>query len=117
MDTPWSRARKARHLQQEESLNQLQGGRKTPGSGRIWRFPRDGRLWDFLIEARTTIKESYRIQKHEFLQMKQEAITTPPGLMPGMQIDLQDLKLIVIELHVFQDMCARLVALEESDEG
>jgi len=115
METPWSRAKKLRSTLQEEKLGKLPGGRQHPGSGRFWRFHRDGRLHDFLIEARTNEKptvDTYRISRKEFLRIKQEALQTPPGLLPGMQIQIQDLNLIVIELQVFQDMIVRLITYE-----
>jgi hypothetical protein len=55
---------------------------------------------------------SYRIEKKEFLQIRKQAFQTPPGLLPGMQIDIQDLQLIAIELGAFQDLNVRCMELE-----
>jgi hypothetical protein len=104
LETPWTRARKKRHIAQEEGIGKLPGGVKTPGSGRIWRFKRDNRLWHFLIEARTTTKPSYTVSKEEFLKIEREGRQTPPGFLPGMQVDIQNLQLIVIRLEHFQEL-------------
>jgi hypothetical protein len=117
LEPPWKDKAKPRHQRQEERLGRS-GGVTHPASGRIWRFKRDGRLFDFLVEARTTEKGSYSISYNEWLTIKKEALMTPPGLMPGMQIDIQDVSLMVIELPVFQEFFNLLVALlEERDSG
>jgi len=87
-------------------------------SGRIWRFKRDGRIHDFLIEARTNEKpgaKSYRIEKAEFLELRREALTQPGGMKPGMQVTIDDLDLMVIELSVFTEMYNHLLMLAERD--
>jgi hypothetical protein len=116
MDTPWSRARKLRSVEQEKRLGSLPGGRTGVNSGRHWRWPRDGRIYDFLIEARTNHKpgmKSYRIEKQEWLDLKKQALHEPGGMKPAMQITMDDVDLIVIELRDFNDMMAKLVALEK----
>lgn len=82
----------------------MEGGEKSVNSGRFWRWKRDGKLWEFLIEARTTEHNSYSIQRDEFLAIEREAQQTPPGLLPGMQIDIRNLSLMVIRLNDFQQM-------------
>lgn len=117
METPWTRARKLRSQLQEERLNTLPGGQKSVNSGRFWRWPRDGRIYDFLIEARTNEKpgtKGYRIDKQEFLDLKRQAIREPGGMLPAMQITMDELDLIVIELNTFHDMLARL--MQEPDK-
>lgn len=90
----------------------MEGGEKGVNSGRTsWRWKRDGKLREFLIEARTTDAGSYSISKKEFLHIKREALKTPPGLLPGMQIDIQELQLLAIEVTAFEDLFAELVAL------
>lgn len=112
METPWSRVRKGRSQAQEERIGRLPGGSKQVNSGRMWRWKRDGILHEFLIEARTTNKGSYRIEREEFLDIRKQALQTPPGLLPGMQIEIQDLDLMVMELEAFQDLYLRLIELE-----
>lgn len=112
METPWTRARKTKSELQEQRIGQMEGGKKQNNSGRIWRWKRDNVLHSFLIEARTTTDGSYRIDKKEFLQIRRQAFQTPPGLLPGMQIDIQELQLITIELGPFQDLNVRCMELE-----
>ena len=104
--------RKLRSTAQEERLGKMEGGSQQPNSGRLWRWKRDGILWEFLIECRDTQKGSYRIERDEFLDIRKQALATPPGLLPGMQIDIQDLSLITVETKEFQAMCLRLAELE-----
>lgn len=113
METPWTRARKMRHEIQEDKIGNLPGGSKQVNSGRIWRWKRDGILHGFLIEARTTEKKSYRIDKMEFLSIRREGLQTPPGLLPGMQIDLGELSLMVVQLSDFNDLFSELLKLRE----
>jgi hypothetical protein len=112
METPWSRARRTRSSKQEGRIGKMEGGSKQVNSGRLWRWKRDGILHEFLIEARTTEAGSYKISGDEFLKIRREGLQTPPGLLPGMQIDIQDLSLMVIELSAFQDLYVRLLELE-----
>jgi len=111
-ETPWARAKKTKSQKQEKRLAEMEGGSPQVNSGRFWRWKRDNKLFNFLIEARTTDHESYRIEKREFLQMRKDALQTPPGMLPGMQIDLQELHLMVIELNAFQDLNMRVIELE-----
>lgn len=117
MDAPWNRARKKKHELQEERNGKMEGGKRQPNSGRIWRWRRDNVLHDFLVESRTTDAGSYRIEGKEFQQIKNQAHGTPPGLLPAMQIDISridvgTLHLFVCELDVIQDMKLRLLELE-----
>lgn len=122
LDTPWQRARKLKSQKQEERLDTIPGGKKGINSGRFKRYPRDGRIYDFLIEARTNEKrgaKSARIEKQEFLDLKRQALQQPGGMKPAMQISIDELDLMVIELADFNDMQAALITLAErdSDEG
>lgn len=105
---PWKRAVKAKHVRQEQRLGKLPGGLQGVNSGRLWRFKRDGRLWDWLIEARTTEKQTYAISVDEFKKIAREAISTPPGLLPAVQLDIQDESLMIIRLADFQNIMVRL---------
>lgn len=121
METPWSRAKSNRaNQEQERRLGQMPEGKQQPNSGRLWRWKRDGIVWNFLVEARTTKAGSYSINRKEFGVIRREAITTPPGLKPAMQIDLTDLSLWVMELADWEAVYTRLIELEvrlsEQDE-
>lgn len=89
----------------------MPGGLKTVNSGRFWRWKRDGRLWEYLIETRTTDANSYSVSHDEFLAIEREAKTTPPGLLPGMQVDIRELQLVVVRLNDFQEMQMELDSL------
>jgi hypothetical protein len=118
LNSPWRRAKvKSKSRLQEERIARMEGGTQQVNSGRFWRWKRDNKLWNFLIEARTTEARSYRIDRDEFLQIKKEATQTPPGLLPGMQIDLPGLNLIVFELHIFQEQQLYTAALEAQLEA
>jgi hypothetical protein len=117
--SPWERAQalrsrkpKSASQKQEEGLARLPGGRKQVNSGRTHFSHRDVRLNGFLIEARTTMAGSYRIDKSEFLDIKRDAMRTPPGLLPAIQPDIQDLRLITFELYDWQYMKQYIAALE-----
>lgn len=112
MDTPWLRAKKTRHEAQERRIGNLPGGSKQVGSGRIWRWKRDGKLFVFLIEARTTQDKGYRITAEEFKEITKEALQTPPGMLPAMQIDIQDVSGIFIRLVDFNEIYTRMLDLE-----
>lgn len=111
-DTPWSRARKLRSTRQEERIGQMPEGSRQVNSGRFWRWKRDGVIWNFLVEARTTQDATYRVALKEFQSIRREARTTPPGLKPAMQVDIRDLSLWVMELKDWEDIYTRLLELE-----
>jgi hypothetical protein len=97
MDTPWSRANSQRKSErQEQRIAAKPGGKKQVNSGRHWPYKRDNRLNGFLVEARTTDAGSYRISKEEYEKLINDAILTPPGLLPGMAVDLGGLELFII---------------------
>lgn len=100
MQTPWERARKKTKSQrQEERLGEFQGSRRQPGSGRIPGLSRDARMFDnFLVEARTTDARSYAVGVDEFQKITQEALRTPPGCLPAMQVTIQGVELWVMRL-------------------
>lgn len=128
METPWREGNKSER--QERRLAQLPGGRKQVNSGRRWFSKRDVTLREFLVEARTTDKKSYRIDRDEFLDIVRAAMRTPPGKLPAMQIDFETptdrLSLFVIKLEdhqareaVIQNLLAEINRLKgvANDEG
>ena len=112
METPWQRARKTKSQLQEERNGRMEGGSKQINSGRTWRSKRDNVLHNFLVESRTTDAGSYRIERDEWKDIRKQSFQTPPGHLPAMQIDLQDVHLMVTELAAFQDREIRLLELE-----
>jgi hypothetical protein len=103
---PWKDKLKSRHQQQEQGLQTTH-----PASGRLWRWKRDGRFFDFLIEARTTEADSYTIKYDEWKSIKRDALQTPPGCMPAMEIQIKDVALIAIEKDVWEEIYNQLVSL------
>lgn len=113
MKTPWEQASAARRAKRhEERIGKLPGGKKQINSGRVWFSRRDNTLHGFLIEARHTSADSYRIERKEFEQITQQAVTTPPGLLPGLMPDINGLRLIVIREDDFIYMQEYIGALE-----
>lgn len=120
MDAPWDRASKTKSRRQEERNAKLEGGGLQINSGRSsWTSKRDntlGRVYKFLVESRTTDNDSYRIDRKEFLDIKKEAMQTPPGLLPAMQIDINGLSLFIVQLKDFEEFQTRMLDLEEKVE-
>ena len=101
LTTPWHKAKaQQRSRRQEQALANRPGGRKQVNSGRHWFSKRDVRLNGFLVEARTTDADSYRIDKREFEKIVKDALGTPPGMLGAMFIEFPGLKLMVTK---FQD--------------
>lgn len=111
MKTPWNKDKRPKYQQQEQRTAKKKGGRQQINSGRTWSSLRDVSLKTLLgtvlIDNKTTDKASYRITKDEFLALKRDANRTPPGCHPGMQIDIQDLRLLVIEEALWDEIMER----------
>lgn len=112
LETPWERAKKTKSQKQEERIGKMPGGQRQNNSGRFWRWKRDAKLHGFLIEARTTDKNSYTIEYKDFKALEKNAHQEPPGHLPGMQIDIRDLSLFTLKLVDWQDVQVRLIELE-----
>jgi hypothetical protein len=117
LETPWNRARKTKSQKQEERLGKNEHGSKQNNSGRFWRWKRDGKLHGFLIEARTTEKGSYSIDYVDFKTLEKQAHQEPPGCLPGMQVDIRDLSLMVMKLQDFEDREVKILDLEAKLEN
>lgn len=117
IETPWSRARKSRSERQEARLGSSEGGSRQINSGRTWRSKRDAKLYNFLVEARTTENASYRIEKSEWLDIRKQGYQTPPGLLPAMQLEIQDLDLFVMEHSAFEAMQVEIMELQAKVAG
>ena len=118
MKSPFDRAKKMpKHARQEKLLAKRPGARQQVNSGRTsWRSKRDVRLrliWNWLIEARTTDKARYTVEKREFEAIRSQALLTPPGCLPGMQVDIQDLSLMIVELRDWDELEKYVSSLEE----
>lgn len=112
METPWVRAKKTKSELQERRNAKLPAGSRQVNSGRFWRWKRDNKVWNFLVESRTTESGSYSVNRKEFEQIRQEAITEPPGHKPAMQIDIQELNLWLMELTDWEAVLTHMIELE-----
>jgi hypothetical protein len=91
IETPWRQAKKKQsYMVQEAKLSASPGARAQVNSGRTWFSKRDVRKNGFLIEARTTQAGSYTIKEAEWEKLTGDSFGQPPGLLPAMQIDLQE---------------------------
>lgn len=97
----------------------MKGARPQVNSGRIWSSLRDNKLRSFiglfLIDNKThenPEKRSYRIEYQEWLQLRRDAQRTPPGCLPALQIDLQEIHLLTIELETWEDVERYVIELE-----
>jgi hypothetical protein len=122
VDSPWERSLKSRSKQQEERTAKMPGARPQVNSGRIWSSLRDNKLTSFigmfLIDNKThddLEKQSYRIDYNEWKSLRRDANRTPPGCLPALQIDLQDISLFVIELSTWEEIQRYVMNLETRD--
>lgn len=120
-EVPWKRAAKTKSQLQEQRLGKREDGQEQVNSGRsTWTSRRDnviGSVYRFLVEARTTDKASYRIEAQEFRDLTKQATQTPPGLLPMIQLDLQELELGIYRLRDIDDMQRTIVDLQERVNG
>lgn len=106
--TPWDEARSHQKSQrQERRIADLPDGKKQVNSGRQWHSKRDVRLGGFLVEARTTDAQSYRVEKKEFETITRQAVGTPPGCLPAMFIEIDGLRLVVTREQDFEFLRVR----------
>lgn len=112
--TPWQQAKsQQKSRKQEERLANEEGGRRQINSGRLWHSKGDVRLGDFLVEARTTDKESYRLTVEDLKKIERQAANTGGMPLPAMQIDMSGAQVFVMRLTDHQEREARLSFLED----
>ena len=113
METPWQRAKKTRSQRQEESLGKR--GQPQINSGRTaWTSKRDARIYNlFLVEARTTERDTITISGKEWKQIRRAAQQTPPGLLPAMHLEIQDEQMLMIADSDAERFFNRMEYLEE----
>ena len=111
LDAPWNRARKTKSQLQEERLGKTEGGSTQINSGRsTWTSPRDnivGRVYRFLVEARTTDRGSYSISHREFSDLTKQAVRA--DLLPMIQLDIKDQQLAIIRLRELDQLQNELI--------
>lgn len=119
IDPPWQRSLKSRSKEQEERTARMKGARPQVNSGRIWSSLRDNKLSSFvgmfLIDNKThddPEKQTYKLDYQEWKSLRRDANRTPPGCLPALQIDLQDLRLFVMEVPTWDEICRYVMDLE-----
>jgi hypothetical protein len=116
MATPWERAKQQRYEKQERRTGKMPGARPQVNSGRIWSSLRDARIDSFigrlLIDNKSTENKSYSISRDDWLALKRDANRTPPGCLPALQIDIQDVHLMVFELSTWDELVEYVLTLE-----
>jgi hypothetical protein len=116
MSTPWERATAPKYARQEKRTASKPGARPQLNSGRTWSSLRDVKqkspVGHILIDNKTTEATSYRITKDDFKALKRDANRTPPGCVPAFQIDIQDLRLLVIEDSMWDEVLDYIRLLE-----
>jgi hypothetical protein len=112
METPWQRAKKTRSQLQEEGLGKR--GRQQINSGRTaWTSKRDAQIYNrLLVEARTTERGSISISYREWKDIRRQAVQTPPGLLPAMHLEIQDVRLLVLDDRDANEFFTRMEFLE-----
>jgi hypothetical protein len=114
VETPWERAKaQQKSRAQEKALARRPGGSRQVNSGRHWFSKRDVRLNGFLVEARITDKDSYRIERKEFERIIKDALATPPGMLGAMVIEFQGLKLMVTKFQDHEYLMATIGDLQD----
>lgn len=120
MNTPWGQAKKTRSELQERRTGNKPGHRKQVNSGRRWHSLRDaiqnspiGRV---LIDNKDTEDSSYRITLGDWKDLKTHANRTPPGCQPGLQIDIRNLRLMVVEERTWDEVVKYTQVLESKIE-
>jgi hypothetical protein len=116
MSTPWNRAKEQRYAKQEKRTSKKPGARAQINSGRTWSSLRDvvqdspfGRM---LIDNKTTEARSFTIKDDDWISLKRDANRTPPGCSPAFQIDIRDLRLLVIEDSLWDEIVKYARTLE-----
>lgn len=119
MESPWQRSLKSKSKAQEERTSRMTGARPQVNSGRIWSSLRDNKLTSFigmfLIDNKThddPEKQSYSLKYQEWKELRRDANRTPPGCLPALQVDIQDIHLFVMELNTWDEICRYVLSLE-----
>lgn len=85
-------------LQERRAADQY-GGSVSPGSGNGWIRKADVRTPNYLIECKTTTKESYSIKKETWETLNKQAIVD--GRIPVMIVDINGKTLMIADPEDF----------------
>lgn len=84
---------KRSRLQERRAAEQY-GGSVSPGSGNGWIRKADVRTPDYLIECKTTLKNSYSIKRDDWVKLQNQGLMD--DRIPLMEIDLNGFGLVVM---------------------
>lgn len=117
METPWQKAKRVQHVEQEKKIAKGRGGSAQVNSGRLWFSRRDAKKFGFLIEARTTMAGSYSIKAQELKQLTRDAFfhKNLPAMIIEFEKEHEDW--ILIRSVDFEDLYERMLALEAQVES
>lgn len=90
---------KSRWQKKEQRDAEDFGGKVTPRSGGFWSFPGDVKTDKFLIDAKSTEKNGYRVTKKVWNKIVDESIKS--GKIPMLSLEIDDLELIVLDKNDF----------------
>lgn len=117
--SPWERAKEQRYVSQEKRTSRKPGARPQINSGRKWHSLRDviqdSPLGRMLIDNKTTEGASYRITITDFRELKRDANRTPPGCHPALQVDIQEMRLMIIEDALWDEIIDYIRILENPE--
>ena len=87
---------------QENETAKAIGGLPTPASGAFWHRKGDVRSKEYLLEAKYTDKKSISVNKAVWEKIRREALLD--GRTPGLVLQIQDRKLIVLDMEDFLEL-------------
>lgn len=87
---------------QEARVARDHGGKVTPGSGNRWFAKGDVKAKRFLIECKTTDKNSFRLELAVLRKIQMEAIAE--GKDPAVCIDIGGVEYFVVPGYVFRNL-------------
>lgn len=116
MKTPWDRVTKPKYAEQEKRTAKKHGARPQVNSGRTWSSLRDVKqaspVGHLLIDNKTTDAESYRVTKADFKALIRDANRTPPGCHGALQVDIQELRLMIVQEGLWDEILNYIRYLE-----
>ena len=82
------------------------GNKRTPRSGGLWFAKGDSKGEVYLIENKTTAKESFAISTHLWEKIEREALLSHRTPMISMEIGKRCLELVVLSIEDFSCLLA-----------
>ena len=92
----------SKQWQQKEKKDALVfKGKRTPRSGGLWFAKGDSKNEKYLIENKTTAKESFSISTHLWEKIENEALLSHRIPMISLEIGKRQLEVVVLEINDF----------------